>query len=312
MLNVTRLQVLFEVARLGSLTAAAKQLNYTTSAVSQQITLLQREAGMPLIERHARGVRLTEAGRVLARHAGSVLAELRAAEAALSAVGQGFGGRLRLGSFTTANAALMPHAVASFRKDHPDVQLDLTELDRDEGLVAVAEHHVDLALVYEFPIVPMVTPDQVEIVPLLVDPLHLLFPAGHPMAKRRRLRLADLAEQDWIQGVRHGSTTAVLPQACRAAGFEPRIVFRTDDQMTVRGLVAAGVGIALAPWLALSAVPPGLIARPLREPDLTRTVMVALPAGTHRLPAATAMVDMLRLAADELAADELDAVPTGG
>jgi DNA-binding transcriptional LysR family regulator len=270
--------------------------------VSQQLSLLQRETGTVLVERHARGVRLTEAGRVLAQHAGSVLSELRAAEAALTAVGQGYGGRLRLGSFTTANAALMPRAVAGFRSAYPDVRLDLTELDSDEGLVAVAEHHVDLALVYEFPIVPMMIPDRVEVLPLLIDPLHILFAAGHPMARRRRLRLADLAEQDWIQGVRHGSTTAVLPQACRAAGFEPRIVFRTDDQMTVRGLVAAGLGIALAPFLALSAVPPGLTDRPLREPDLTRTVMVAVPHPSRRLPAATAMVAELRKAATALGA----------
>src|SRR5262245_7924939 len=129
MLNVPRLRVLYEVAKAGSLTAAAKELNYTPSAVSQQIALLQRETDSRLIERHRRGVRLTEAGRQLLRHATVVLAELRSAEAALAAVARGEGGRMRLGSFPTANATLMPRAVAAFRGDHPAVELELVELD---------------------------------------------------------------------------------------------------------------------------------------------------------------------------------------
>ncbi|MQA10414.1 MAG: LysR family transcriptional regulator [Pseudonocardiaceae bacterium] len=296
MLNVTRLRVLHEVARLGSLTAAAKELSYTISAVSQQITLLERETGSELLERQPRGVRLTEAGRVLVAHAGTVLSELRAAAEAVQAVNLGHGGRLRFGSFPTANAALMPRAVAEFRERHPEVELVLTELDRDEGLTTIGARELDIVLVYEFPVVPIVVPDNIEVHRLLVDPLHIMLPSDHPLASRKRLRLTDLADQHWIQGVHHGSTMDVLPRACRAAGFEPDIVFRTDDQMTVRGLVAAGLGIALAPWLALSAVPAGIVARPLREPTLTRTVLVALPAAASVLPAASAMVDALRSA----------------
>src|SRR4051812_12942696 len=115
MLNLARLQALHEVGRLGSLTAAAASLSYTKSAVSQQIAALERETGARLLERHARGVRLTEAGRVLVQHTGAVLAELRAAEDALEAVERGSGGRLRFGSFPTANAVFMPRAVAAFR-----------------------------------------------------------------------------------------------------------------------------------------------------------------------------------------------------
>ncbi|WP_433291669.1 LysR family transcriptional regulator [Pseudonocardia sp. CA-142604] len=294
MLNVPRLRVLYEVAKAGSLTAAAKELNYTPSAVSQQIALLQRETDSRLIERHRRGVRLTEAGRQLLRHATIVLAELRSAEAALAAVARGEGGRMRLGSFPTANATLMPRAVAAFRGDHPAVELELVELDRDEGLAQVADHHLDIALVYEFPMIPMGDTPEVEAIPLVVDPLHIMLPSDHPMASRSSIRLAELSTQHWIQGVRHGSTIEVLPQACHAAGFEPDIVFRTDDQMAVRGLVAAGIGIALVPWLALATVPPGVIVRRLDEPSLTRTVMAAVPPESRRLPAASAMVQSLR------------------
>jgi DNA-binding transcriptional LysR family regulator len=304
MLNLARLRVLHAAARTGSLTLAAAELNYTTSAVSQQIALLERETGAQLLERHPRGVRLTEAGRVLVEHAGSVLAELQVAEDELDAVQHGQGGRLRFASFPTANAVLMPRAVAAFRPRHPNVELVLSERDRDDGLAGVAERELDLALVYEFSLVPVVVPDEVRLRALLTDPVNIMLAEGHRLARRRRLRLVDLADETWIQGVRHGSTIDVLPMACRAAGFEPRILFRTDDQTTVRGLVAAGLGIAMVPWLVLPSMPPGLVARPLDEPALTRTVMLAWPS-TRALAAATAMSEALEAAAGELGAATL-------
>ncbi|MCO1659773.1 LysR family transcriptional regulator [Pseudonocardia humida] len=300
MLNVPRLRVLYEVAKAGSLTGAAKELNYTPSAVSQQLALLQKETNARLVERHRRGVRLTESGRQLVRHAAAVLAELRTAEAALDAVARGEGGRMRLGSFPTANATLMPRAVAAFQADRPVVELDLVELDSDEGLAQVAEHQLDIALVYEFPMTPMALAPDLEVLPLVVDPLHIMLPSDHPMAGKGSIGLAELSGERWIQGVRHGSTIQVLPQACRAAGFEPGIVFRTDDQMAVRGLVAAGLGVALVPWLALSTVPPGVVVRPLDEPNLTRAVSAALPSPARRLPAAVAMVESLRAVCAQL------------
>jgi DNA-binding transcriptional LysR family regulator len=306
MLSLARLNVLHEVARMGSLTAAAAELSYTTSAVSQQIALLERETGTPLLERHARGVRLTEAGRVLVGHTRAVLAELRAAEDALAAVQLGSGGRLRLAAFPTANAVLTPRAVAAFRARHANVELVLSERDRDEGLAGVAERELDLALVYEFSLVPVVVPERVEVRSLLTDPVHIMMPQEHRLARRRRLRLVDLAAEPWIQGVRHGSTLDVLPRACRAAGFEPDIVFRTDDQATVRGFVGAGLGVSMVPWLGLSSVPSELVVRPLDEPALTRTVMVARPS-SGALAAAAAMTEAL-----EAAASELGARPPGG
>ncbi|MEV5752749.1 LysR substrate-binding domain-containing protein [Actinoallomurus sp. NPDC052308] len=300
MLDVARLRVLREVARHGSLTGAAAAMSFTVSAVSQQITVLEREAGTRLLERHARGVRLTEAGWALIRHTDVIIAELRAAETSLAAIAHGVGGRLRLGSFTTANATLMPRAVRAFQRQYPQVELELVEIDTDEATAAVAAHELDLALVYEFPVVSLRIPPSVELSPLLVDPLHVALPADHRLAYREHLRLTDLAEDRWIQGVHHGSTIDVLPRACRKAGFEPRIAFRTDDQMTVRGLVAAGLGVALAPSLTLPAVPSDLVIRPLSDPALTRTVSAATPAGPYRLPSAMAMIDHLRRVAEEL------------
>jgi DNA-binding transcriptional LysR family regulator len=233
-------------------------------------------------------------------HADAILAELNAAETSLAAIAAGTGGRLRFGSFTTANATLMPRAVSAFAQRHPQVELELTEIDTDEAMSAVAAHDLDLALVYEFPVVPLDTPTSVELTPLLVDALHIALPSDHRLAHKNRLRLTDLARDRWIQGVHHGSTIDVLPRACRQAGFEPHIAFRTDDQMTVRGLVAAGLGIALAPSLTMPATQSGMVVRELREPSLTRSVAAATPVGQYRLPAATAMIEHLRDIAGQL------------
>lgn len=302
MLDVGRLRVLREVARQGSLTRAAGVLSYTPSAVSQQIATLEREAGAPLVERLPRGVRLTEAGRALVGHADAILTELAAAETSLAAIARGGGGRLRIGSFTTANATLLPLAVAAFRHDHPDVELVLREADADEALARLAARELDLALVYAFPVVPVAVPASVELVELLDDPLHVVLPRGHPATDRPRVRLRDLREEAWIQGVHHGSTIDVLPRACRQAGFEPHITFRTDDQVTVQGLVAAGLGVALASWLILPVTRGDLVVRPLDEPALTRRVQAALPGGPYRLPAAAAMVAAFRATAARLGA----------
>lgn len=293
MLNVVRLQVLRAVAEAGSLTAAARELSYTPSAVSQQISLLERELDVQLVVRHRRGVRLTEAGRVLTHHAAAVLGELAAAEVAVAAVARGQGGRLRFGSFPTANATLMPLAVAAFRETHPGVDLELVELDGDEGVCEVAEHRLDIALTYEFPLVPLVCPRDLDTVTLLDDALRIMLPAGHPLAGRESLRLTELRDERWIQGARHGSTLDVLPLSARSAGFEADIVFRSDDQMAVRGLVAAGVGIALVSSLSLSLVPDGVVARRLDEPTLVRRIMVVVPGEAQRLRAADDMITML-------------------
>jgi DNA-binding transcriptional LysR family regulator len=300
MLNVPRLQVLCEIARHGSLAGAAAALAYTPSAVSQQVASLEREAGTTLVERLPRGARLTEAGRVLVDHAERVLAELRAAEASLASIAAGGGGRLRVGAFTTANAILVPLAVAALRARHPAVTLGLLEADLDEAFALLAARELDLAVVYEVPVVKVQPPDDVELVWLLDDPLHVAMAPSHPLAGRRRLRLADLAEHDWVQGVHRGSTIDVLPRACRSAGFEPRIAFRTDDQMTVQGLVAAGVGVSLAPTLILPSMRPDLVVRPIDEPALTRRVLAAVPRGMYRLPAAAAMLQLLAEAAGRL------------
>ena len=185
---------------------------------------------------------LTEPGAALARHAERIMSGLDAAEAEVRALADLRTGLLRIGWFTTAGATLMPRAIAAFRRAHPDVRLTLIEADPDDCEARLRERELDLALIYEFESEGAFAPDlpQVE---LLTDRLRVALHPDHRLAARRRLRLAELADEPWIQGVRAGSTLAILPTACRAAGFEPVIAFRTEDHGAVEGLVAAGVGV---------------------------------------------------------------------
>jgi DNA-binding transcriptional LysR family regulator len=294
MLDPRKLRVLREVAERGSLSAAAQALSYTPSAVSQQIAALEREAGLPLLERGPRGVRLTEPGRTLVRHAGEVLARLAAAQDELAALAGLHAGELRLGWFATAGPSLMPRAIAEFRRRHPGISLVAVEADPDECIELLRAGELDLALVYEFELQDFVAGEDVEQVPLLDDHLAIGLPSGHPLVAREWLSMRDLAEEAWIQGVRRGSTVDVLHRAAHLAGFEPNIAFQTDDHMAVQGLVAAGVGVAFVPRLTLPTVRPDVVVRPLDRPPIVRRVRAALARGRYRPPAVLAMVEVLR------------------
>jgi DNA-binding transcriptional LysR family regulator len=294
MLDPRKLRVLKEVAERGSLSAAAQALSYTPSAISQQIAALEREAGLRLLERGPRGVRLTEPGRALVRHAADVLSRLAAAQDELAALAGLQTGELRLGWFATAGPILMPRAIAAFRRRHPGISLVLVEADADECIELLRASELDLALVYEFELQDFAAGEDLEQVPLLDDHLSIALPPGHPLAEREWLSMRDLADEAWIQGVRHGSTVDVLHRAARLAGFEPNVAFQTEDHMAVQGLVAAGVGVAFMPRLTLPTARPDVVIRPLERPRVVRRVRAALAAGRYRPPAMLAMVEILR------------------
>jgi DNA-binding transcriptional LysR family regulator len=304
MLDLRRLRVLREVGRHRSLTAAADALAYSPSAVSQQIAALEREVGVGLVDRNARGASLTDAGRALVRHTDEILGRLAAAREELQAIVGVEAGRLRLAAFSTAGAVLVPRAVVAFRNRHPGIEATLVELDPEEAVSELRAREIDLALVYEFPVVPGPPLEGLDHVHLLDDRLNIALPEGHRLAAHRRVRLADLADEPWVQGVHRGPTVAVLPAACRAAGFEPRIVFRSDDHMAVQGFVAAGLGVAVVPQLTVPTARPDIVIRPLEvEGDLlTRRVGIAMPSAAYRPPAVAAMVAIL----EEVCADLRD------
>jgi DNA-binding transcriptional LysR family regulator len=295
MLNVSRLRVLAEVAKCGSFSAAADALSYTQSAVSQQIATLEAEAGMTLLERHPRGVRLTAAGEALVGHTEGILARLEAAETELSALAGLRAGRLRMASFPTAGATLMPLAIATFRSDYPDIELTLSEGEPEEIAPRLRAGEFDLALLFEFD--EPETGEDLTRVDLLEDPLYLALPGKHPLAGKSGLQLEDLRGEAWVQTSLASPCARHVVRSCHAAGFEPNVSFESDDYQTVQGLVAAGVGVALIPELALSVVREDIVIRALSPRPPVRQVIAAAPLDARLSPATPAMLSILEQAA---------------
>ncbi len=297
MLNVGRLRVLREVAQRGSFSAAADALSYTQSAISQQIAALEAETGMTLLERGSRGVRLTGAGRTLVEHTEGILARLEAAEEELAALAGLRGGQLRMASFPTAGATLMPVAIAAFRASYPEVELTLAEGEPEEIAPRLRAGEFDLALLFEFGDAE----EDLKRVELLEDPMYLALPHDHPQAGKRALRLEELHGQAWVQTSQSSPCARHVVRCCHAAGFEPNVAFESDDYQTVQGLVAAGVGVALIPELALSVIREDIVVRALSPRPPVRSVIAALPgrvgANTRMTPAASAMLRILEEAA---------------
>ena len=296
MLDPRRLQVLREVAARGSFSAAAAALSFTQSAVSQQVAALERETGTRLVERGVRPVRLTDAGRALVVHAEAVLARLDEAQQELGEIARLRRGRLRLASFPTAIATLVPQAVARFNQRHPEVTLTVLD-DHGQGLIRrLARWELDLALIYEHE--AMGEPDvELERTHLLEDAFDLVVPDGHPLAGRASVALEELAEETWIGGAPDSAYEAIVRHSCRAAGFEPRVAFGSDDYNAVQAFVAVGLGIGMLPHLALIFVRPGLHRVRLTVPPI-RHITAARLAASYRSAATASMLNVLKETAD--------------
>ncbi len=303
MLNATRLNVLREVVARGSFSAAADALSYSQSAVSQAIATLEGEVGTPLIERDRGGVRPTAAGAALVTHAEGILGRMEAAENELEAIAGGRAGRLRVASFPSAGASLVPLAIAAFRASHPGVEVTLAEGEPDEIAPRLRAGEFDLALLYEFEGVGERLGAGIRRFELLEDPMHLALPGEHRLARRKQVRLEDLREESWVQTSMPGPCARHVVRSCHAAGFEPKVAFESDDYQTVQGLVAAGVGVGLIPQLALSAVRPDIRIRALHPRSPVRRVFAATRRGAPVTPAVATMLDTLR----EVARSEADA-----
>ena len=301
MLHLNRLHVFVEVAKSGSFSAAAEALSYTQSAVSQQIAALEAETGVTLIERLPRGVRLTTAGEALLTHAEGILGRLSAAEAEMEAIAGLRGGQLRMASFPTAGATLMPLAIAMFRAQHPEVELTLAEGEPEEIAPRLFAGEFDLALLFEFEGTSDSLVTDLIRQPLFEDPMFLAVPADHPLANRRTLRLADLRAEAWIQTSSSSPCARHVVRCCHAAGFDPIVSFESDDYQTVQGLVAAGVGVALIPKLAVASARDDIAIRALSPYSPVRHVIAATPEGSRLTPAAKAMAQIMATVAESFA-----------
>jgi DNA-binding transcriptional LysR family regulator len=295
MLDVRRMQVLRAVVASGSVTAAAANLGYTPSAISQQVAALEKQAGVALLERVGRGVRPTAAGRLLTEHAAIIGRHVAEAETALADLRAGRTGRLAVRYFATAGAALVPPALARLRRDHPGVQVDLKLIDPEDPLPEVEQGRADLAIV--------VRPRErvregIRLVHLLDDPYRAVLPRGHRLAAKRVLDLTDLADEPWVSGEwPAGPCLEIVLDACAAAGFNPNFVVESEDYATAQGFVAAGLGISLIPLTGLGNRHAAVAVRKIRKPEPIRAIYAAVREASLAQPALRGLLDALRDAA---------------
>jgi len=298
-LDVRRILLLLEVAKQGSVTGAARALSYTPSAVSQQIARLEAEAGQALLERHPRGVALTAAGEVVVARGQSIARQLDAAQQELADLAELRAGRLRIGTFPTAGASLLPLAVTTFRGQHPDVALTV----RSARFAALREmldgREIEVSLLWDYAWEP-VRDDTLDVVHLLDDPPVLLVAADHRLARRRKVDLAELAAEAWITRAEAHPVASALLRSCREAGFEPEIAFEANDYQEAQAMVAAGIGVAMAPRLTVVNMRSDVRVIPLNRPAPTRRILVARLRERPPSPAGTAFVGCLKAVATAL------------
>lgn len=302
-MQIQYLEVFRAVARHGSITGAGHALRYTQSAVSRQIAALEAETGTVLFDRRPRGVELTEAGRCLLDHAEAVLDRLAAARQDLDALRGLAAGRLRVGAFATA--ALVPRAIAAFQRSYPDITVSLVEGRTPYLLERLTAGDADVAVVSAPPDRPLDT-SRFVLRRLLDERLLVAVPRTHRLARRRRVRMADLAEDTFIAGSPDAEDT--LLRATLPAGWTPRVDIVAAEWTGKLGCVAAGLGVALVPALAARAAPPDIALLRLHPADASvRQVFAATAAG--RTPAAGVSALFSRL--HQIAAEFRSPVPSG-
>ena len=292
-LDVRRLRVLRELAARGTVAATADAMGYTASAVSQQLSTLEREAGVVLLERDGRRLRLTDAGRLLVGHAEAVLARLEEAEADLEATTRTVAGSLRIAAFSSAARTLVPAAVELLLTDHSHVEVEVLDEDPGEALPLLRLGDRDVVLGHDFPFEAPLADPAFHRVDLMDDELSLaLGPSRHDLVPEFRA----LEGQPWIAGHVGTSCNTVVVRACRAAGHEPLVIGRSNDYGVVLQLVGRDLGISIAPRITHDLAPPGVRLVPLR-PRLSRRIIAVTRAGAERRPSVSAMLAALRSAA---------------
>lgn len=291
-LNVTRLRVIHELARRGSVAAVADALWMTPSAVSQHLSTLERETEVKLVERAGRGLRLTPAGELLAEHGGRVMAALDEARVALQGIETRPSGGLRIASFPSAVGSLVAPAVATLTQRFPELVVEVEDLEGEQGVEAVRGGRVDVAIIDESGWDAGVSRDGIEVVELFEDRLVVVLPVGHALAAGESVPWSALDGEPLIVEQRTSLFSGTVASACRRAGFEPVVRGRLHDVTAMLSLVRMGGYLCVLPELALSGQGEGVTWRPL-EPVVLRRLMVAARAGRLELPAIRALVEAL-------------------
>jgi DNA-binding transcriptional LysR family regulator len=297
MLDLRRLRLLREVDARGTVHGAARALDYTPSAISQQLAVLEREAGVKLLERAGRNVRLTDAGRVLVRHAARLLDGMEAAEAELAAIAAGrAAGVVRVSAFQSAFLRLVAPAIAALARSHPDVRVEATEIEVEEGVPALRLQQLDVVVGDEYEGQPRPVHADLVRTSLVREQIRLVMPADHPLARRRRVPMAQLADAEWAACQPGTGHHEMQIHACRQlGGFEPDLRYASDDFLILLELVRTTGACALLPDLVLGYGAPGVAVRSIAEGSIGREAFLLTRATST--PAVEAVAAALQAAA---------------
>ncbi|MFD6878821.1 MULTISPECIES: LysR family transcriptional regulator [unclassified Streptomyces] len=299
MLNLERLRTLDALARHGSVSGAAGGLHVTTSAVSQQMAKLEREVGQPLLTKNGRGVRLTDAGRLLADHAARIISQVELAQADVEAQRGCAVGELRVGAFPTAMRGLLPRTLTSLREGHPELRVLVREREPEDSMAAVVRGDLDMALAIDWHNKRMPVPGELTRTHLLDDGVDIAVPAGHPLAGRTGISLADFADDDWISWNEGQFCHEWLVFTLRGTGIEPRIRHIAEEHHTQLAFVEAGLGVCVTPRLGRGPVPAGVRLLPVCD-TVRRHVYAVWRADAGRRPSIRAAVEALHEAAAQV------------
>jgi DNA-binding transcriptional LysR family regulator len=305
MLDLRRLRLLHELHARGTIAAVADALQFTPSAVSQQLAVLEREAGLPLLERAGRGVRLTDAALVLVDHADALLERAEVAQAELAAAAGTVAGRGRIASFQSVAFHLAVPAMQALAREAPGLRCELVEAEPEWSLPALALGDLDLVLADEWEHQPLPRLDGVVREDLLRDPVHIVVPADHPVLRRHQgaVPLAELEDEGWTTGHPGTAWKAMIERTCRDLGnFEPDIRHRTNDAVLSLALVAGERAVTLLPALVDPGSHPGVAVRPIAEASFHRTILMATRAADAERPSVQALLAAIRAAAAGVAA----------
>jgi DNA-binding transcriptional LysR family regulator len=291
MLDVRRLRLLRELALRGTIAAVAQALSFSPSAVSQQLAALEREAGVPLLERTGRRVRLTPAGQNLARHAEAVLQRLEQAAAELVDARHGLAGPLRIGTFPTAARAILPAALTILAREHPGLEPMVSEIDPADVADALRAGELDVALIHDYDFVPQPAEPGLATQPLYSEPMYLASASSLEASDGQAIIRCE--DMPWIAATPGTACHTMTIRACQAAGFTPRVRHHIDEFATVLALVAVGQGVALVPQLGAVDPPPDVV---LTRMPIRRRTMTAYRAGADTHPAVATITAALRTA----------------
>jgi DNA-binding transcriptional LysR family regulator len=292
MLDAKRLQILLSVVEGGSVTAAADELFYTPSGVSQQLRKLEEEVGQPLLQRHARGMVPTDAGHVLAGHARAILQQMDAAMADLDQLAGLKSGSLSLGTFPTLGSSFIPLVISRFRKMYPSIKLDVRSTRLSELIGLLAKGEISMGLLWEYEWMRLKR-DDFELTTLFTEPTVLVVGAEHPLAQLEEVDVAATAHEQWIVRANEHPVAELLERTCNAAGFSPKISFQANDYQEAQAMVSVGLGIALAPKSAVVNHHPGVKILSLGEAAASRSVLLAQRRDRVRAPAENAFQTLL-------------------